>query len=153
MYKISTSTTGAGASAANKLCTGMGSISVTNNESVHDEPLYCRIGTKKAVYKIPYEEILFIESDHKKSAIHLSEDTICVPIPLYRLLEGLPEDTFVQTHRSFIVNLKNAAFIDKSQEPWTISFFGSKQLAFVGRSFKKNIMRIVRSHLDFDTEK
>ena len=32
----------------------------------------------------------------------------------------------MQTHRSFIVNLKNASSIDKSQNPWTISFFGSE---------------------------
>jgi DNA-binding LytR/AlgR family response regulator len=65
----------------------------------------------------------------------------------------LPKETFVQTHRSFIVNLKNASSIDKSQNPWTISFFGSEQLAFVGRSFKDNIMQIIRPTLDLHTGK
>ena len=153
MYKISNSATKAAASAANELCTDTGFASVTKNESVQKEPLYCRISTQKAIYKIPYQEILFIESEHKKSVIHLSDDTICVPIPLYRILEALPEESFVQTHRSFIVNLKNAATIDKSQNPWAISFFGSEQLAFVGRSFKKNLMQIVCSTLDFHTGK
>lgn len=151
MYKILISALGAASSDANELCTDMGSIRVTNNESVHDEPLCCRISTKKAIYKIPYQEILFIESEHKKSIIHLSEDAICVPIPLYRIREALPAETFVQTHRSFIVNLKNASYIDKSRNPWAISFFGTEQLAFVGRSFKKNILQIVRSTLDFYT--
>lgn len=152
MYKILIPAGEEVPSSANELCTDMGSVYVTNNESVHDEPLYCRISTKKAIYKIPHREILFIESEHKKSIIHLSEDTICVPIPLYRIREALPEETFVQTHRSFIVNLKNAAYIDKSRNPWAISFFGTEQLAFVGRSFKKNILQIVRSTLDFDTD-
>lgn len=153
MYKISNSVTKAAASAANELCTDTGFDSVTKNESVQKEPLYCRISTQKAIYKIPYQEILFIESEHKKSVIHLSDDTICVPIPLYRILEALPEESFVQTHRSFIVNLKNAASIDKSRNPWAITFFGSEQLAFVGRSFKKNFMQIVLSTLDFRTGK
>ena len=120
---------------------------------IHNEPLYCRISTQKAIYKIPYQDILFIESEQKKSVIHLLKKTICVSVPLYRILEVLPKETFVQTHRSFIVSLKNTSSIDKSQNPWTISFFGSEQLAFVGRSFKDNIMQIIRPTLDLDTSK
>ena len=133
MCKNSIHTTGAAASAVNDL--------------------YCRISTQKAIYKIPYQDILFIESEQKKSVIHLLKKTICVSVPLYRILEVLPKETFVQTHRSFIVNLKNASSIDKSQNPWTISFFGSEQLAFVGRSFKDNIMQIIRPTLDLHTGK
>lgn len=65
MCKNSIHTTGAAASAANELCTDRGSVCVTNNESVHNEPLYCRISTQKAIYKIPYQDILFIESEQK----------------------------------------------------------------------------------------
>ena len=133
MCKNSIHTTGAAASAVNELCTDRGSVCVTNSESTHDEPLYCRISTQKAIYKIPNQDIL--------------------SVPLYRILEVLPKETFVQTHRSFIVNLKNASSIDKSQNPWTISFFGSEQLAFVGRSFKDNIMQIIRPTLDLHTGK
>ena len=112
MCKNSIHTTGAAASAVNELCTDRGSVCVTNSESTHDEPLYCRISTQKAIYKIPYQDILFIESEQKKSVIHLLKKTICVSVPLYRILEVLPKETFVQTHRSFIVNLKNASSID-----------------------------------------
>ena len=71
MCKNSIHTTGATASAVNELCTDRGSVCVTNSESTHDEPLYCRISTQKAIYKIPYQDILFIESEQKKSVIHL----------------------------------------------------------------------------------
>ena len=108
---------------------------------------------RKEIYVKSYQDILFIESEQKKSVIHLLKKTICVSVPLYRILEVLPKETFVQTHRSFIVNLKNASSIDKSQNPWTISFFGSEQLAFVGRSFKDNIMQIIRPTLDLHTGK
>lgn len=153
MYKIFIPAKEEAASAANELCTDMGSICVTNNESVHDEPPCCRISTKKAIYKIPYQEILFIESECKKTVIHLSTDTICLSVPLYRIRDALPEETFVQTHRSFVVNLENAAAIDKSRNPWAISFFGTEQLAFVGRSFRKRVLQLVRPLLDFDTDK
>ena len=90
MCKNSIHTTGAAASAVNELCTDRGSVCITNNESVHNEPLYCRISTQKAIYKIPYQDILFIESEQKKSVIHLLKKTICVSVPLYRILEVLP---------------------------------------------------------------
>lgn len=83
MCKNSIHTTGAAASAVNELCTDRGSVCVTNSESTHDEPLYCRISTQKAIYKIPYQDILFIESEQKKSVIHLLKKTICVSVPLY----------------------------------------------------------------------
>ena len=76
MCKNSIHTTGAAASAVNELCTDRGSVCVTNSESTHDEPLYCRISTQKAIYKIPYQDILFIESEQKKSVIHLLKKTI-----------------------------------------------------------------------------
>ena len=49
MCKNSIHTTGAAASAVNELCTDRGSVCVTNSESTHDEPLYCRISTQKAI--------------------------------------------------------------------------------------------------------
>ena len=94
MCKNSIHTTGAAASAVNELCTDRGSVCVTNSESTHDEPLYCRISTQKAIYKIPYQDILFIESEQKKSVIHLLKKNICVSVPLYRILEVLPKETF-----------------------------------------------------------
>ncbi len=116
---------------------------VPNRISVQNSSPCCRINAGKAIYNIPHQSILFIESEHKKTVIHLTNQTICVSLPLYRLRQELPESTFVQTHRSFIVNLKNAACIDKSHSPWVISFFDSEQMAFVGRSFQKNILQII----------
>ena len=108
---------------------------------------------KKQSIKFRIRIFFLSKVSKKKSVIHLLKKTICVSVPLYRILEVLPKETFVQTHRSFIVNLKNASTIDKSQNPWTISFFGSEQLAFVGRSFKDNIMQIIRPTLDLHTGK
>ena len=108
---------------------------------------------KKQSIKFRIRIFFLSKVSKKKSVIHLLKKNICVSVPLYRILEVLPKETFVQTHRSFIVNLKNASSIDKSQNPWTISFFGSEQLAFVGRSFKDNIMQIIRPTLDLHTGK
>lgn len=116
------------------------------------EPPYCRINTAKGIYNIPHNEILFVESGQKKSIIHLANDSICLPIPLYRIRDVLPAPYFVQTHRSFIIHLENVSYIDKTKDPWVISFFGSNKTAFVSRSFKKDVMQIIGPMLDCFTD-
>lgn len=113
------------------------------------EVLHCRISTAKGIYNIPYKDILFVESGQKKSIIHLTNNTICLPLPLYRIREILPESFFIQTHRSFIVNLKKISYIDKTKDPWVISFFGSKKTAFISRSFKKDVMQVITPFLNY----
>lgn len=117
-----------------------------------DEPLHCLISTPKGIYNIPYDDILFVESGQKKSIFHLTKDTLFLPVPLYRIHQILPDFCFVQTHRSFIVNLHKVSYIDKTKDPWTICFFGSDQRAFVSRSFRKEVLRSIHPRLDYSAE-
>ena len=64
MCKNSIHTTGAAASAVNELCTDRGSVCVTNSESTHDEPLYCRISTQTIKFRI---RIFFLSKVSKKN--------------------------------------------------------------------------------------
>ena len=137
-----------------ELCASMEHINIPDGDvsSEHSEIPYCRINTPKAIYNIPHKEILFVESGQKKSIIHLANRAISLPVPLSRIREVLPEPYFVQTLRSFIINLGNASYIDKTKEPWVISFFGSNKTAFISRSFKKDVMQIIRPMLDCATD-
>ncbi|MDD3393373.1 MAG: LytTR family DNA-binding domain-containing protein [Anaerotignum sp.] len=101
---------------------------------------FCQINTSKGLYNLPYNEILYIESAMKKSIIHLKKEVIHVPCPLYQMQSMIPGNSFVQTHRSFIVNLENVSYIDKSKEPWGIFFFNSDKEAFASRSHKKALL-------------
>ena len=121
----------------------------TIHQKIHpDTPAHFRISTGKGVYNIPYAEILFVESTMKKSVIHTRSGMISLPTPLYRVRKLLPETAFIQTHRSFIINLKNACFMDKTKEPWVISFPQYDKAAFVSRSYRKEVLETVFS----DTE-
>lgn len=104
------------------------------------ERKFCQINTPKGLYNLPYSEILYIESTMKKSMIHLRNDVIHVPCPLYQIQRMFSDRNFVQTHRSFIVNLENISYVDKSKEPWGIFFFNSDKEAFVSRSHKKTLL-------------
>ena len=107
------------------------------------QPSYCHITTTKGIYNIPLKEILFIECHQKKSFIHMRQETLILPMPLYRLKESLPDSIFLQTHRSFLVNLQNISHIDKQKDPWTISFFGCEEHAFISRSYRHQVMAAV----------
>ncbi len=110
-------------------------------QKMHPEDAFlCRLQTAKGIYNIPYDDILFIESTMKKSVIHTKNNCLALPTPLYRMREILPSAYFVQTHRSFIINLKNTSLIDKTKEPWTISFFDCQKAAYVSRNYKKDLM-------------
>ena len=104
------------------------------------ERKFCQIDTPKGFYNLPYNAILYIESTMKKSIIHLKDDVIHVPYPLYQAQRIFSDKNFVQTHRSFIVNLENISYIDKTKEPWGIFFFDSDKEAFVSRSHKKSLL-------------
>lgn len=109
-------------------------------EKMHsDNQKFCQINTPKGLYNLPYRDILYVESTMKKSIIHLKKDAIHVPYPLYQVRRMISDKSFVQTHRSFIVNLDNISFVDKSKEPWGIFFFDSDKEAFVSRSHKKTL--------------
>lgn len=120
----------------------MNTISISANP---DQPhsSFCHISTAKGIYNIPLDDIFFIDSFQKKSILHTAAGILPLPIPLYRLKESLPASIFLQTHRSFLVNLKKISQIDKQKDPWTISFFGTEERAFISRSFRQQVIDAV----------
>ncbi|MFV0315079.1 MAG: LytR/AlgR family response regulator transcription factor [Anaerotignum sp.] len=110
------------------------------HEKIHLVPHnFFQIDTPKGLHNLPHNDILYIESTMKKSIIHLKNDVIHVPQPLYQVKSLVPDKNFIQIHRSFIVNLNNISHVDKSTEPWSVHFFHSKKEAFVSRSHKKTL--------------
>lgn len=97
---------------------------------------FCQIHTTKEIYNFPNHNVLFFESKMKKSIVHLKDGSIPVPYPLYQIYRMLNQKVFVQTHRSYIVNINNVSYVDKSKEPWGIFFFESEKEALISRSHK-----------------
>lgn len=120
----------------------MSTFSITEHNG-SPQTSYCRITTSKGIYNIPLDDIFFIEYHQKKAFVHTKTGILILPAPLYRLKDALPAALFQQTHRSFLVNLKNISHIDKQKDPWTISFFGYKEHAFISRSFRHQVMKAV----------
>lgn len=105
----------------------------------------CQISTAKGIYSFPYEEILFIEIVMKKAIFHLRTKEVVFTMPLYKIRETMQSSYMVQTHRSFIVNLSNISYLDKTKNPWELSFFHSDQHAYVSRGYKKQFLSAISS--------
>lgn len=105
----------------------------------------CQISTPKGIYSFQYEEILFVEIVMKKAIFHLRTKEVVFTMPLYKIRENLQSSYMVQTHRSFIVNLSNVSYLDKTKNPWELSFFHSDQHAYVSRGYKKQFLTAISS--------
>ena len=105
----------------------------------------CQISTAKGIYSFPYEDILFIEIVMKKAIFHLRTKEVVFTMPLYKIRETMQSSYMVQTHRSFIVILSNISYLDKTKNPWELSFFNSDQHAYVSRGYKKQFLSAISS--------
>ena len=87
----------------------------------------------------------FIEIVMKKAIFHLRTKEVVFTMPLYKIRETMQSSYMVQTHRSFIVNLSNISYLDKTKNPWELSFFNSDQHAYVSRGYKKQFLSAISS--------
>ena len=74
---------------------------------------YLMVKADYKLYKINFDDLLFIEGQHEYVTFHTSTKRITALYSLRNLEETLPKDKFVRTHKSFIVSIKNIEDIDK----------------------------------------
>jgi len=70
------------------------------------------IKEQKKLFKVCVDNILVVEVDGRYCNIHTSERRLLVRSSLTQLLEKLPDDLFLQTHRNFLVNVNDISEID-----------------------------------------
>ena len=83
----------------------------SQNESVVND--YILVKADYKLYKINYEDLLYIEGQHEYVTFHTKTKRITALYSLRNLEDNLPKDKFVRTHKSFIVSIKNIEDIDK----------------------------------------
>lgn len=86
------------------------------------------------LYKINYDDLLFIEGQHEYVTFHTSERRITALFALKDLEEILPKDRFIRVHKSFIVSFKHIQDLDKSD----VTVAGNK--IPVGASFRDELL-------------
>lgn len=70
------------------------------------------IKTRQRLEKVATNEVLFLEADGHYCQIHTLQKKFLVRIPMLELSKRLPEDLFLQTHRSFMINMEKVDSVD-----------------------------------------
>lgn len=86
------------------------------------------------LYKINYDDLLFIEGQHEYVTFHTTQRRITALFALKDLEEILPKGMFVRVHKSYIVSFKHIQDLDKSD----VTVAGNK--VPVGASFRDELL-------------
>lgn len=96
---------------------------------------------EEGLTKVRLDEILFIEVNEKYCTFHLAHGSIKVNIRLKEILDRLPDQEFVQVHRSYVVAVNYIDLVDSNFHKVLI---GDHAIP-VGRSFRVGLqLRINR---------
>ena len=102
---------------------------------------YFFIKTGYKVQKILIDEIIYIESMGDYVRFFLEDKKIVTLLSLSKMIELLPEQKFIQIHRSYIINFEKINFIQNN-----IISIGQYQLP-ISKSRKKELMDVINSKL------
>lgn len=86
------------------------------------------------LYKINYDDLLFIEGQHEYVTFHTTQRRITALFALKDLEDLLPKDRFVRVHKSYIVSFKHIQDLDKSD----VTVAGNK--VPVGASYRDELL-------------
>ena len=86
------------------------------------------------LYKINYDDLLFIEGQHEYVTFHTTQRRITALFALKDLESILPADKFVRVHKSYIVSFKHIQDLDKSD----VTVAGNK--IPVGSSYREALL-------------
>lgn len=99
-------------------------------------------------YRFQIDDILFAEAKNRKVLIRTKDDSSTeIPITFHHLLEQIPENTLIQSHRSYIINPCNVSRIDKEAKHWTASFYNTNKKALISRAYRQTTLDIVFIHI------
>lgn len=87
---------------------------------------------RKTIYCIPCEKILYIEMNQRKVCIYTTWGVIKGNLTMKESLAKIDENFFVQTHRSYIVNLRFVLSVKRNE----VEMINGKKIG-ISRSFER----------------
>lgn len=96
--------------AINKAVSTNTMLAESTSERIND---YIMVKADYKLYKINFDDLLFIEGQHEYVTFHTKSKRITALYSLRNLEDTLPKDRFVRTHKSFIVSIQNIEDVDK----------------------------------------
>ena len=105
---------------------------VEKTETQHHEE-YMVVKADRKLYKINYDDLLFIEGQKAYVTYHTIKSKITAIGTLRDLEQTLPQKRFIRVHKSYIVSVKHIEILEGNQ-----IIIGEKYLP-IGKSYKQNV--------------
>lgn len=110
-------------------------VNVNSNRNITDNNIdYLMVKADYKLYKINYDDLLYIEGQHEYVTFHTKTRRITALFSLKNLEDTLPKDRFIRAHKSFIISFKNIEDIDKT----TVTVAGVK--IPIGASYRDELI-------------
>lgn len=108
------------------------------NLALQEQIAFISFQMKGFILKVNIEDILFFEIYNKNCTIHTRlQKYIIKKTTLKHMMDMLPPNSFIQSHRSYIVHIPYIEKISKVQNSHEITFFDYPERALLGESFKE----------------
>lgn len=99
------------------------------NDILFKEEFYIKL--RQRLVKVAIKEVIFLEADGHYCQIHTAESKFLVRLSLNELKKRLPESSFFQTHRSYLVNIEAIKSVDLDD---SVVIIGEKQVPLSKRN-------------------
>ncbi|HEY9116569.1 MAG TPA: LytTR family DNA-binding domain-containing protein [Roseivirga sp.] len=96
---------------------------------------YIMLKADKKMYRTPFEDILFCEALGDYVKVHLRDKVLIITTTMKKLQAELPEQQFIRTHKSYIINQSKVEYIEGNQIK-----VGSQMVA-IGQSYREEVMK------------
>lgn len=106
-----------------------------SNKTTADESEVLFLNVDKTLHKIVLDELVYIESDRNYITVVTAKQKLSYIDSLKNWNEKLPNNQFIQTHKSYIINRK---FVDKISG--NEIYVNSNRLP-IGRTYKQELLR------------
>lgn len=105
----------------------------SSNSSIAQD--YIMLKADKKMYRTPFEDILLCEALGDYVKVHLKDKVLIISTTMKNILAELPEQLFLRTHKSYIINKTKVEYIEGNQIK-----IGS-QLVSIGQSYREEVMK------------
>ncbi|WP_299221924.1 LytTR family DNA-binding domain-containing protein [uncultured Aquimarina sp.] len=110
------------------------------DSTITDDFFFFKTDGKNKYAKVFLKDIRYIESLKNYIAIHLQDQQIITYNTLKHFKETLPESSFIQIHKSYIISIKHIDKIDND------SIWIHKQELPIGNTYRKSFFETIGNH-------
>ncbi|WP_296703928.1 LytTR family DNA-binding domain-containing protein [Algoriphagus sp.] len=100
-----------------------------------ESPEYIMLKVDKKLYRTVFSDILFFEAFGDYAKVYLESQVLIITSTMKKMEAELPEELFVRTHKSFIINTSKVDFIEGNQIK-----IGGRMIP-IGMRYRENLLK------------